>query len=64
MEDTVPYRTAHPHPVPVLPLNDPDFIGAEAALKRAAAKAIERARAAGLEPVVIASHDRTNLKPE
>ncbi len=34
------------------PLDDPDFIGAEAALKRAAAKAIEQARAAGLEPVV------------
>lgn len=37
---------------PVEPLNDPDFIGAEAAMKRASAKAVAQARAAGLEPVV------------
>ncbi|MEZ5433808.1 MAG: hypothetical protein R3F31_22120 [Verrucomicrobiales bacterium] len=30
----------------------PDFIGAEAALRRASAKAVAHARAAGLEPVV------------
>ena len=41
---------------PVKPLDDPDFIGAEAALKRASAKAVARARAAGLEPVVRTSH--------
>jgi hypothetical protein len=34
-------------------LADPDFIGADAALKRAAAKAIERAHRAGLEPVIM-----------
>lgn len=34
-------------------LADPDFIGADAALKRAAAKAIERAHRAGLEPIVM-----------
>jgi len=51
MEDSVPYRPTTP-PRPVKPLDDPDFIGAEAALKRAAAKAIKRARAAGLEPVI------------
>lgn len=50
MEDTTEYEGTHPAPVP--PLDDPDFIGAEAALKRASAKAIARARAAGLEPVV------------
>jgi hypothetical protein len=33
-------------------LDDPDFIGAEAAFKRAAAKAIARDLAAGLEPIV------------
>jgi len=31
---------------------DPDVIGAEAAVKRAAAKAVARDRAAGLEPVI------------
>lgn len=36
-------------------LADPDFIGADAALKRAAAKAIERAHRAGLEPIVMKS---------
>ncbi len=38
-------------PRPVRTLDDPDFIGAEAALKRAAAKAVARDRAAGLEPI-------------
>ena len=52
MEKLNPYLApskGHRH---VEPLNDPDFIGALAALKRASAKAIARARAAGLEPVV------------
>lgn len=35
------------------PLYDPDFSGALAALRRAAVKAVAKARAAGLEPVVI-----------
>lgn len=53
MEDAISYETESTSPaVPVTPLNDPDFIGAEAALKRASEKAIARARAAGLEPVV------------
>jgi len=52
MEDSVPYRATTANSRPVQPLNDPDFIGAEAALKRASAKAVARARAAGLEPVV------------
>ncbi len=52
MEDPVEYRTTSCQPRPVKPLDDPDFIGAEAALKRAAAKAVARDRAAGLEPVV------------
>jgi hypothetical protein len=41
---------------PVKPLDDPDFIGAEAALRRGSAKAVARARAAGLEPVVRSTH--------
>ena len=52
MEDPVEYRATPSQPHPVKPLDDPDFIGAEAALKRAAAKAVARDRAAGLEPVV------------
>jgi plasmid maintenance system antidote protein VapI len=48
-EDPTPYRTKRK---PVKPLDDPDFIGAEAALRRASAKAIAKARAAGLEPIV------------
>jgi predicted ABC-type ATPase len=52
MEDPATYRIADPQMVPIEPLDDPDFIGAEAAFKRAAAKAIAQARAAGLEPIV------------
>ncbi len=51
-EDHVPYRTGSTRPVTVLPLTDPHFIGAEAAFQRASAKAIAKARAAGLEPIV------------
>jgi hypothetical protein len=40
-------------PRPAKTLDDPDFIGAEAALKRGAAKAVARDLAAGLEPVVL-----------
>jgi hypothetical protein len=53
LEDSATYRTPGEEPRTVEPLDDPDFIGAEAALKRAAAKAIERAKAAGLEPVIV-----------
>lgn len=52
MEDPVEYRTPSSQPRPVRPLDDPDFIGAEVALKRAAAKAVARDQAAGLEPIV------------
>jgi hypothetical protein len=51
-EDPVPYRTATSGTQPVKPLDDPDFIGAEAAFQRASDKAIAKARAAGLEPIV------------
>ncbi|MGB6219507.1 hypothetical protein [Haloferula sp.] len=51
-EDPAPYLPDTDKIMPVKPLDDPDFIGAEAALKRASAKAIAKARAAGLEPVV------------
>lgn len=60
MEDPMPYRTSATHPAPVKPLDDPDFIGAEAALKRASAKAVARARAAGLEPVIRIPDDLAN----
>lgn len=52
MEDSTEYRTHRTPPRPVAPLDDPDFIGAEAALRRGSAKAVARDRAAGLEPVV------------
>ncbi|MCC5788135.1 MAG: AAA family ATPase [Opitutales bacterium] len=52
MEDATPYPDRSDQSGRVQPLNIPDFIGAEAALRRASAKAIARARAAGLEPVV------------
>ena len=52
MDDSTEYRTTKDAPRPVKPLGDPDFIGAEAALRRASAKAVAHARAAGLEPVV------------
>ena len=51
MEDPTEYRSTQSEPGKVKPLDDPDFIGAEAALKRASAKAVARDRAAGLEPV-------------
>ena len=52
MEDPVQYRSTPSQARPARPLDDPDFIGAEAALKRASAKAVARDRAAGLDPVV------------
>lgn len=52
MEEPAEYDSRETSPRPVKPLDDPDFIGAEAALKRGAAKAVARAKAAGLEPVV------------
>ncbi|MDP4779741.1 MAG: hypothetical protein NWR03_04670 [Akkermansiaceae bacterium] len=52
MEDPVTYQASAGQTIAVKPLNDPDFIGAEAALKRASAKAVARDLAAGLEPVV------------
>lgn len=52
MEDPVPYRTGSTRPLAGQPQTDPHFIGAEAAFQRASAKAIAKARAAGLEPIV------------
>lgn len=52
MEDPAIYRTKHEPVSRVQPLNDPDFIGAEAAFKRAADKIKILYREAGLEPVV------------
>jgi hypothetical protein len=51
MEDHVEYNATPDKPRLVRPLDDPDFIGAEAALKRASDKAVARDRAVGLDPV-------------
>ena len=63
MEDSASYQTSRKGTRGVQPLNDPDIIGAEAAMKRAAAKAIEQAKAAGLEPVVDWSDDAPAREP-
>ena len=63
MEDSTEYRAESTPPPPVAPLDDPDFIGAEAALRRASAKAIARDRAAGLEPVVRQAEAVVEAKP-
>ncbi len=60
MEDSAKYERPETTRPPVQPLNDPDFIGAEAAFKRAAAKAVARALAAGLEPVVRKPEEKPN----
>jgi len=52
MEDPAPYPSDAGEHDPATVFSDPDFIGAEAAMKRASAKAVAQARAAGLEPVV------------
>jgi len=57
MEDCVKYPATSSPSRQVRPLDDPDFIGAEAALKRAAAKAVARDLAAGLEPIVRSQPD-------
>lgn len=60
MENSADYTTRQEKPRPVRPLDDPDFIGVEAALKRASTKAVTRDRAAGLEPVVSNPTDLPN----
>ena len=55
MEDPAKYTFTPKGRVSARTLADPDFIGADAALKRAATKAIERAHRAGLEPIVMKS---------
>lgn len=52
MEDSPEYPSTEAASPPVQPLDDPDFIGAEVALKRAAKKAITRDLPAGLEPIL------------
>lgn len=52
MEEPAEYDSRETSPPPVKPLDDPDFIGAEAALRRGSAKAVARDLAAGLEPAV------------
>jgi hypothetical protein len=52
MEESTEYQITSKHPRPARTIDDPDFIGAEAALKRASAKAIARDLAAGLEPII------------
>ena len=58
MEEPPPYQSPDKPSGEIVPSDDPDFIGAEAALKRASAKAIKRALDAGLEPVVMPSEDK------
>lgn len=55
MEDATPYPKNDSHTT-VAPKASQHFAGVEAALQRASAKAIARARAAGLEPVVADSN--------
>lgn len=62
-EDSASYRSDRSEKVPVQLLDDPDFIGAEVALKRAAARAIARAKAADLESVVAHPPDPENIQP-
>lgn len=62
MEDYSQYQAPEKKPRRVQPLNDPDFIGAEVALKRASEKAIARACAAGLEPVIAPVHKTQNKR--
>ena len=62
MEDPATYRANLTDRVQ--PLDDPDFIGAEAAFKRAAANAIARARAAGLEPIIDTTVESGKLSPQ
>ncbi len=57
MDDSADYRAQGDAPHPVKPLDDPDFIGAEAALRRGSAKAVARARAAGLKPVIATTEE-------
>ena len=52
MEDQARYAPKSPPKDPPGLPDDPDFLGAQAAFLRASAKAIARARAAGLEPVI------------
>ena len=52
MEDHVDYLAFLKKLPPAQPTDNPDIIGATAALKRAAAKAVARDLADGLEPVI------------
>jgi hypothetical protein len=58
MEDAATYPGESGKTTPVKPLDDPDFIGMDAAIRRSSAKAIAKARAAGLEPVVSDGNSR------
>lgn len=61
MEDSAPYHVDPAAPVPVKALDTPDVVGAEAALRRAADKALARDRAAGLEPVIRRTNAESSL---
>jgi hypothetical protein len=52
------------HPSSLNSAPSPYFVGIEAALQRASAKAIAKARAAGLEPVVADNDSEKDLKNE
>ena len=61
MEDAAHYSKSDSQATNAAPVASPYFVGVEAALQRASAKAIAKARAAGLEPVVA---DNTSKKTD
>ncbi|MEM1085611.1 MAG: hypothetical protein AAGI48_15985 [Verrucomicrobiota bacterium] len=70
MEDSSSYPHLGRQNATVQPLNEPDFINAQAAFDRGTAKAIAQAIAAGLEPAVSQEkvqwqqfQDQVNTKP-
>lgn len=63
MEDSTTYITSEENTRPVSPLDSSYFIGVEAALKRASAKAVARDLAAGLEPVIERSVKGSKVEP-
>lgn len=63
MEDAVDYLAKFKKTSSAQHIDDTDFIGATAALKRAAAKAVARDLADGLEPVVRTLPDANTNSP-
>jgi predicted ABC-type ATPase len=64
MDDPTECCSTPRKPRTVKRLDDPDFFGADAALKRASAKAVARDRVAGLEPVIAATEKQEYERDE